>query len=148
MNLKMLLSRNPEDVKILNAEMNKLAARLDEVLPSLEERREEFMQEQLDVADNEAYFQTTDWEIDLGIFSDTGRLPSGYSDLKFYARLLHYIQSMRNATLRRFEEMEEKLLASADYFFFHLKDLAEQGNPEARKAYEELKKVRPGGDKA
>ncbi len=148
MNLKMLLSRNPEDVKILNAEMNKLTARLDEVLPSLEERREEFMQEQLDVADNEAYFQTTDWEIDLGIFSDTGRLPSGYSDLKFYARLLHYMQYMRDITHRHLLEIENKLLATADYVFFHIKDLAEQGNPEACKAYEELKKLRPGGDKA
>ncbi len=120
---------------------------MEEILPSLQERREDFLKEQLEVKDNEAYFQTTDWEIDLGIFMDTGRLPSGSSDLKFYARLLHYMQYMRDITHRRLLEIENKLLVTADYFFFHIKDLAEQGNPEARKAYEELKKLRPGGDK-
>lgn len=149
MNLKMILSRDPKDHAVMTAELDKLTARLKEVLPTLADRREELLKEQERYLEDEAgsYFLTTDWEIDLGVYLDTGKLPSHYRDLEFYARMVFYAQILQKVTMSRYQEIEERLVAAADIQFFHLKDLAEQGDEKAREMYEELKKLRPGGDK-
>ena len=149
MNFEMLLSRAPQDHVVAEAELIKLIGRIKEVVPSLANRREEVLKEQqrlVDEGDND-YFFTSDWEIDLGVFLDTGKLPSNFTDLEFYARLLLYSQIMRLLLIRRYQAIEDKVVAHFDNYFFHVKDLAEQGDEEARKIYEELKKLRPGGDK-
>ncbi len=149
MNLEMILSRDTRDQAVVTAELEKLTVRLKEILPTLTEHREEILKEQERFLEDEAggYFLTSDWEIDLGVFLDTGKTPSHYSELEFYARMLFYNQIMYNVTQQKYKEVEDRLVAAADIQFFHLKDLAEKGDEKARIMYEELKKVRPGGDK-
>ncbi|MBK8565669.1 MAG: hypothetical protein IPN76_20560 [Saprospiraceae bacterium] len=105
------------------------------------------MQERLVEEADPGYFFTTDWEIDLGVFFDTGKTPAHFDELEFYGLLIFYFHTLKTIMTQRLLKVEERLVAAADVQFFHLKDLAEQGNAEARKAYEELKKLRPGGDK-
>ncbi|GEM_PF-2933250 len=149
MNLDMIMSRDTRAFEVWKAEFEKLTVRVTEILPTLAERREEILKEQERYLEDEAggYFLTTDWEIDLGVFLDTGNTPSHYSELEFYARILFYSQIMQGVIRKRLLELEERLVSAADYFFFHVKDLAEQGNEEAKKVYEELKILRQGLDK-
>lgn len=149
MNFQMFLSRDPEDMKIANVEFDKLATRFEKLLPELAEQREELLkvQERLVKEGDPGYFFTTDWEIDLGVYFDTGKTPAHFDELEFYGLLIFYFHILKTITDQRRLKIEERLVARADAYFFHVKDLAEQGNDEAKKVYEELKKLRPGGDK-
>jgi hypothetical protein len=149
MNFQMFLSRDPEDMKIVKDEFEKLATRFEKLLPELDKQKEELLkvQERLVAESAPGYFFTTDWEIDLGVFFDTGKTPAHFDELEFYGLLIFYFNTLQTLINQQLLRVEERLVAAADAQFFHLKDLAEQGNAEAKKAYEELKKLRPGGDK-
>lgn len=103
-------------------------------MPTLADRREELLKEQNHQVDEKShdYFLTSDWEIDLGVYLDTGKTPSHYSDLKFYARLLLYLKIMQEIMVRSYQKVEDKLVAAADTQFFFQKDLAEQGDEKTR----------------
>lgn len=149
MNFQMFLSRDPEVMKIAMAEFDKLAARIESLLPELAKRREELLevQKRLAAEPDRGYFFTTDWEIDLGVFIDTGKTPAHSDELEFYGLLIFYFHIMQAHLTHERQKVEDRLVAAADAYFFHVRDLANQGNEEARKVYEELKKLRPGGDK-